>query len=65
MKKILFFGAILCFALQINAQTVTDFDGNVYNTIVIGTQEWMQENLKSLHYSDGTAIVGVMAYNDN
>lgn len=46
-------------------QTVTDYDGNVYNIVTIGEQNWLQENLKSLHYSDGTEIPGVVAYNND
>ena len=38
------------------APTVTDYDNNVYNTIQMGTQCWMRENLRTQHYSDGTAI---------
>lgn len=45
--------------------TVTDYDGNIYHTVTIGTQVWLRENLKSLHYSDGTAITGVMSYNNS
>ena len=47
------------------AQTVTDYDGNVYETIAIGDQIWMAENLKSLHASDGAEISEVWSYNDD
>ena len=36
--------------------TVTDYDGNVYNTVQIGNQCWMKENLRTTHYSNGTSI---------
>lgn len=36
--------------------TVTDKNGNTYNTIQLGNQCWMKENLRATSYSDGTAI---------
>jgi uncharacterized protein (TIGR02145 family) len=36
--------------------SMTDQEGNVYKTIVIGTQEWMAENLNASIYRNGDAI---------
>lgn len=41
------------------AQTVTDIDGNVYNTVTIGTQTWTQQNLRVTHYRNGDPVPNV------
>ena len=38
------------------AATVTDIDGNTYNTVQIGEQCWMRENLRTTRYPNGTSI---------
>lgn len=42
--------------------SMTDQEGNVYKTIVIGTQEWMAENLNTSHYRHGDLIPNVTDY---
>ncbi|MBI5538516.1 MAG: fibrobacter succinogenes major paralogous domain-containing protein [Bacteroidia bacterium] len=44
---------------QQSAETVVDFDGNIYNTITIGEQTWMKENLRVTHYRNGDSIQNV------
>jgi uncharacterized protein (TIGR02145 family) len=39
--------------------TATDIDGNVYQTLVIGNQEWLVENLKVTYYRNGDPIPNI------
>lgn len=38
------------------SKTVVDIDGNVYNSVTIGTQIWMVENMKTTRYQNGDLI---------
>jgi uncharacterized protein (TIGR02145 family) len=35
---------------------VADIDGNIYSTVVIGSQRWMSENLRTSFYANGDPI---------
>ena len=38
---------------------VTDIDGNTYTSIILGTQEWMQQNLRVTRFANGDSIANV------
>ncbi len=40
-----------------NLPTITDYDGNIYKTVQIGSQCWIAENLRVTHYADGRSIL--------
>ncbi len=42
--------------------TVTDVDGNTYETVRIGCECWTKSNLKATKYSDGTTVPFAMGY---
>jgi uncharacterized protein (TIGR02145 family) len=55
-KFFLLISTIASISLIGQAQTMNDIDGNEYNTVTIGNQIWMKENLKVTRYSNGDTI---------
>ena len=44
---------------------VTDVEGNEYQTVRVGNQCWMRENLRTTKYADGTDIPFITGVNDD
>lgn len=53
------YGSIISFTTLQESLTVIDIDGNVYNTISIGSQVWLVENLKTTKYRNGDPIQNI------
>jgi len=56
MKHTILSLAFLLIVVLTGAQTVSDIEGHVYNTITLGTQVWMKENLRTGKYRNGNDI---------
>ncbi|MEA3514300.1 MAG: fibrobacter succinogenes major paralogous domain-containing protein [Nanoarchaeota archaeon] len=63
MKKNIIIGGIIVVllagavsAFECGVDTVVDIEGNEYNTVEIGTQCWMKENMRTTKYADGSSI---------
>lgn len=58
------YGSVISFTTQQLDVTVTDVDGNVYNTVTLGAQVWMTENLRVTHYRNGDPILTGLSDNE-
>lgn len=61
MKSAIFSMILILALLSLQGQkprygTLTDIEGHIYRTVVIGDYEWMAENLKVGTYNNGTEI---------
>lgn len=65
IEKIALLILSISLTVSVLAQTVTDIDGNIYNTIVLGSQTWMKENLKVTRYQNGDSILTTSPYSLN
>lgn len=43
----------------LGSETITDIDGNIYNTLLLGDQCWMVENLKTSRHANGDPIARI------
>ena len=50
------YGNEVSFTSSSASTSITDIDGNVYSTVTIGNQVWLQQNLKTTRYSNGDLI---------
>jgi len=59
MRIVVLIGLCLCLTLWSKAETVTDIDGNIYHSVVIGEQEWLMENLNVSRFRNGDIIPNI------
>ncbi|MDD4712460.1 MAG: FISUMP domain-containing protein [Bacteroidales bacterium] len=52
-------GEVLSDTASFETYAVSDYDGNLYHTVTIGTQTWLKENFKGVHFANDDSIPNV------
>lgn len=56
MKNIIIFSIALIFTPLLSNSQVIDIEGNSYDTVQVGKQVWLKQNIRSKKYSDGKDV---------
>jgi uncharacterized protein (TIGR02145 family) len=55
---------IIKMPLSLEGNGLTDIDGNNYTSVILGSQEWMGENLKTTRFCNGDLLLNIENNND-
>jgi uncharacterized protein (TIGR02145 family) len=55
--------SIIVTITEVECTAVQDIDGNIYQSVKVGSNCWMNENLRTTHYADGRPITNIYQYN--
>jgi uncharacterized protein (TIGR02145 family) len=64
LKVLTLFAICSIWLFSLKGQNISDIESNLYDSVTIGTQTWLKQNLRATKFNDGTAITMVTENGD-